>query len=212
MGLYTQPKSLGLDFQLQGLQTRLYNRLKSEWNITDSQWNCFGRADRNYYEDSVKGKGYIPEFYDASSNSYLASNGTSNLGGIFFESSLAVVSFFGLMEPMKRQSGQDDMARVELIMFVRLDQITSGGIPLNQQQGQRLDEVCINDVKNYIRSQGNNFCVTDSARDVDKVLDRYSGWQKNDSLKRDMQPYFCFKIILTIPYNTFFYKYNPAIG
>ena len=196
------PYPRALDYAVQGLQQRMYNWLKAKWGIADdTQWNCYGRAYRNKTTD-----GYIPEVYNPDLKCYVSSNNTNNSGGIFYDDRLSVVSFFGLLDPIRRDHQElfaGESAKMELLFFVNLSKITPSGIV--DAQGQRLDDVCINDVTNYIQSQGNNFEVIETYRDIDKVLERYSGEAKKDSLVNDMHPKFCFKIILTL-------KYNPLIN
>lgn len=85
------------------------------------------------------------------------------------------------------------------MFFVNLNSITPGGI--TNTQGQRLDDVCIADVQNYIQSNGSNFEVKAVYKDIDKVLERYSGTLKRRALKDDMHPKFCFRIDLELRYN-----------
>lgn len=205
---FSLPYPVSIDFDIQELiQKPMYNKLLGLWSLDDTQYNCFGRAYRNKTDD-----GYIPEFYNPDVNNtnsdYIGSNGV-NAGGLFFEDSIAAVSFFGLLDPIKSshsQPGATDTAKVELLFFVNLSKITAGGIPLNKQLGQRLDEICLNDVWNWLRRRGGSTveCI-ERYRDVDKVLERYSGSLKRDTLMKDMQPYFCFKIIFEL-------KYNPLLN
>ncbi len=194
--LILPPYTKGIDYNIQLLATNMYNYLKRRWTITDdTKYNCFGRAYRNNTKD-----GYIPEFYN--NGKYVSSNNSNNAGGLFYDDRLAAMSFFGLLDPIRRDHSQTyaaDIVRMELLFFVNLNLITAGGIV--DPQGQRLDEECINDVRNFIQRGGNNFEVIEAYRDIDKVLERYSGAAKRDALINNMHPKFCFKIILEVRYN-----------
>ncbi len=195
MANYTLPFATGLDSFVQNLQTALYNKLTPLWTLTTDTYNQFGRVYRNKTKD-----GYVPEFYNPTIPGYVAGTGTSSGGGMFFEDSLAVLSFFGLRDPDGNDKGTHT-AKMDLYFFVNLSKITPAGIPLADQQGQRLDEICVNDVRNYLQSSGRNFTVHNTFKDIDKVLERYSGTFKRLTMDRDMHPNFCFRIELELRYN-----------
>jgi hypothetical protein len=189
---YTLPYPKGLDYWIQALQTRLNTHLMSLWDIADEQYNCFGRAYRNNTKD-----GYIPEFYDPNSKSYVSGDGGNNGGGLFYQDSLAAMSWFGLVDPIKVDNGEST-ARVHLMFFVDLSKIKVDG--LAAANGQRLDDACVQDVQNFIQSNGNNFTVHAVWKDIDKVLERYSGSLKKRALQDDMHPKFCFRLDLELRY------------
>lgn len=186
------PNPMGVDRLIQGLQVRLYNRLLQVWGVSAEEYRCYGRAYRNRTND-----GYIPEFYDAEKGCYVASDGSGNQGGLFYDDRLAAVSFFGLADPVTVKGGVS-VARMQLMFFVNLDRITPGGIA--DAQGQRLDDIAVQDVQNYIQSNGNNFTVTAVYKDIDKVLERYSGALKNRALRDNMHPRLCFRLDLELRY------------
>lgn len=204
----TLPTLSPLDFCVQGLQTRWYERAKSLWGVDDATYNCFGRAYRN----NTKG-GYIPEFYNPELGTYVGSSNTDNSGGLFYQDTLAAMSFFALADPVKRDPGTkskyEDTAYLQWIFFVNLNMITPGGI--TDAQGQRLDDTCLDDVINYIQTNGNGFTVHDRYRDVDKVLERYSGLQKTEALQDDMHPKYCFRIDLELRYNPLVQQKNTNL-
>ena len=190
------PNPQGMDYWIQAFQIRMYNKILDIWGISPAQYSCFGRAYRNNTAD-----GYIPEFYDPSIGAYVGSDGNNNAGGLFFQDTLAAMSFFGLVDPIKVEGGQST-AKVQLLFFVDLDKITPGGLTAQQAGGQRLDDVAVQDVQNYIQSNGNNFTVQAIYKDIDKVLERYSGSNKKRALQDDMHPKFCFRIDLQLVYIT----------
>lgn len=190
----TLPRPYGLDFHIQRLQTRLY-----EWQLvlsglstTPDLYRSYGRVYRNNERS-----GYIPEYFG--SDQYTDGKGASVRGGMFFEDTLAMLSYFGSVDPIKKEKNGDYTANCELMFFVDLSKITPAGI--SDADGQRLDDVFVNSVINFIQFNGCTWTVKDVIKDVDKVLDKYSGEQKKDTLNKDMHPKFCFKILLEIHYN-----------
>ena len=204
MPQFTQPNPTGLDWYIQTLQARMYSYFKTLWSLVDdTKWNCFPRAYRNFSKEQ---NGYIPQYFIVSdtntTNDYAGSDALSG-GAIFYNDNYSVVSFFGLGDPERKNDTRDDVAKVQLMFFIDLSKITPGGIPLNQQHGQRLDEVVINDMRNFMLCNGCCFTITDTYRDVDKVLEKYSGAVKKSELQNDMHPKFCFRLDMEIRYNPF---------
>ena len=204
MPQFLEPNPTGLDWYIQTLQGRMYPYFKRLWSLVDdTKWNCFPRAYRNYSKEQ---NGYIPQYFIASdtntANDYAGSDGL-NGGALFYNDNFSVVSFFELADPEKKNDIRDDVAKVSLMFFINLSQITPGGIPIANQGGQRLDEICINDVKNFMLCNGCCFTITDTYRGVDKVLEKYSGDVKKRALLDDMHPKFCFRLDLEIRYNPF---------
>lgn len=191
--IYLLPHAHNIDYHIQSLQQRLYDKLCNVWGVNTDNYNCFGRAYRNY-----KDKAYIPEYYDATNNMYVSGKGQNTRGGLFYEDSLAAMSFFDVVDPIKADYGTHT-AMVNLYFFVNVSAITPGA--LTAQQGQRLDEVAITDVINFIQANGNHFEVMAHHTDIDKVLERYSGDIKIRALNDNMQSKLCFRIELKLVYN-----------
>ena len=202
---YTLPNPVGLDYWVQGLQTGLYNRLCNVWGLDETTYNCFGRAYRNNVQD-----GYIPEFYNPDAAKYVNSLGSSTRGGMFFEDTKAAISFFHLSDPIKGKGGVWNV-NAQLLFFVDLSRITPSQMTTEQQAGQRLDEVAVNDVRNYIQSNGYNWTLGNDYRDVDKVLERFTGVAKKNTLTKDMHPRFCFRLDLNLNYNPLLNRINSTI-
>lgn len=188
------PYARGLDYHIQRLQTRLY-----EWQLqlsglatTPDLYRSYGRVYRNN-----DGNGFIPEYFG--SDKYTDGSGSSVRGGMFFDDRIAMLSYFGSIDPIKKENNGDYTAKVELMFFVDLSKITPDGI--SDAQGQRLDEVFVDSVINFIQFNGCGWTIKDVVKDVDKVLEKYSGKQKNDTLNKDMQPRLCFKVVLETHYN-----------
>jgi hypothetical protein len=197
---YLQPYPYYEDYFIQRLQTRLWESIiKPVWGCNDNNFNCFGRAYRNRFEaGNSKDKGYIPEFYDPTKRQYISGYGKNNQGGLFFEDKIAGLCYFGIVDPAKKDPNGDTVARLQLLFFVNLSRITPGGI--QNAQGQRLDEICVSDIRNFIQFNGCGFVIDNIYKDVDKVLEHYSGQAKIDSLNDDMHPRFCFRVDLSLRY------------
>ena len=192
---YLLPNPTGEDFFVQGLQMGLYKRLCGTWGVDDSSYSSFGRVQR-----TKASKGYIPEFYDPDTQQYVSGNGDNTRGGLFFDDRLAAISFMGVADPERDDRGICTV-KARIIFFVNLGKITPGGLTTQQQAGQRLDEVAINDVRNYIQANGYNFTVQSMHRNIDKALEWYSGTLKEKALMDNMNEKLCFAIELELRYN-----------
>ncbi len=195
---YLIPQPLGEDAYVNDLQVGMYANLPARLGLDASKWNCFGRAYRNYVpKTDTTPAYYLPEYFY--NGEYIAGNGTSNRGGLFFEDGF-VVSFFGEREkPMERKASGYNCWYCELIFFIDLSILSPYGI--TDTANQRIDEIVINIFKNYIESSGCGFHVENTERNIDKVLEMYSGFPKIDSLNKNMQPRLCFKFDLELIYN-----------
>jgi hypothetical protein len=205
--LYTLPNPTGYQSFLAALQQRAYNRLCSVWGVHDTNYNSFGMVQRN--PTSVKGE-YIPEYYDPTTQQNLTGDGTNSSGGMFYEDTMAVVSYFAAADPVKADKGVNTL-KCRWMFFIDLSKITPGGLTPTQQGGQRLDEVAINDVKNYVEYNGNGFTVVGDHRNIDKVLEWYSGSAKKQALIDNMENKLCFCLELELRYNPLLNRTKTAI-
>ncbi len=187
----------GADYYVQQVQTRLYNYLLNRWglSLTPALYQSFGRVYRVHTED-----GYVPMAFNDSSRDYIASTSTrGGNGGLFFEDKLAVLSYVYQVDPIRKNEDRDDVLKLEWLFFIDLSKITPAGI--TDQAGFRLDEIAINDVKNFIQNNGCACTVHETIREVDKVLEKFSGAMKKNALHENMQPKMCFKICCELRYN-----------
>jgi hypothetical protein len=205
--LYTLPNPTGYQSFLAALQQRAYNRLCSTLGVDDTNYNSFGMVQRN--PTSVKGE-YIPEYYDPTTQQNLTGDGTNSSGGMFYEDTMAVVSYFAAADPVKADKGVNTL-KCRWMFFIDLSKITPGGLTPTQQAGQRLDEVAINDVKNYVEYNGNGFTVVGDHRNIDKVLEWYSGSAKKQALIDNMENKLCFCLELELRYNPLLNRTKTAI-
>ena len=209
--LFQKPNAFDSDYFCEFLSSRFYTYVQQLWGVTDGTYNAFGFTERN-----KKDKGFIPEYYYSGNpnanppvvSGYIGGKGTNNSGGMFFEDKLAALSFFGILDPEKRDASGSYKLRAEWLFFVDLAQITPGGIGKAgntlQPQGQKLDKVCMNDVKNFVTNCGCGFVVVDMVEGADKVLERYSGVEKDNTIFKNIstktENRFCFKLILELIY------------
>lgn len=181
-------KSVGIDYWIQGLQTKLFNRFIPIWGISEAKWNSRGRVYVNRVED-----GYLPQAYPG--------KGTDYTNQMLFDDNYSVSSFFTVFEPEKVVNGETHVT-TQLYFFANLSEITPSGYTTTNPQ--RLDDAFVNDIHNYIRLNGTgNFTVKSIIKKVDKVLDGFSGEVKRKALLYDMQPRFCIRFDLTFLYNSY---------
>jgi hypothetical protein len=200
------PVPTGINYWVQMLQQRWYEKkVKPLWAVNDSSYNCFGLAVRNKNQD-----GYIPQFYQ-NNIGYLDGSGGATQGAMFFEDTLAAVSFMSLVDPLKDNQGTTT-AKVQWVFFVDLSKITPGGLSAGTLQGQRAAEIVINDVKNFVQVCGCGFRPHDVNQDLDNVLKRYSGILKKNTLVKDMYPRFCFTLDMSINYDSGMNATPPQLG
>lgn len=180
---HTIPNPQGIQKAIQNLQTQLYNSLIALWGddgLNGDSFTMYGYTYRNYRK-TESGEGYIPEWYKGDKE-YTKS--------LFFEDTLAAQLWFDVKDNTKI-AATTHTYDVSLYGFVNLDKLKPGGDP------QRMDEPVVNDILRMIEPSLFGFVVTSFAKDVDAVLSRYSGMEKRNTLNRDMQPFFCFRIDLS---------------
>lgn len=192
MALNLLPVPNGIDKPIQLMQANLFAFINSLWGTTANTYDCWGRVYRNYSDQL---KGYVPEGYNTN-NEYTP-------GALFFNDTMAVTSLFVLSDPREITSGDGIRAKLQLLFFLDLSQITPSGIAYSS--AQRMDESAIWDVVNWVRFNGGangcTFVPKNVYQDIDKVLERFSGSLKQDTLRRDMHPKFCFRVDLDVMYS-----------
>lgn len=179
MSVFIKNTPIGIDKPIQAYQSVFYSSLKKLWNLTDNDWNCYGRVYRNQTED-----GYTPEAYV----------GNGEYQEVFFDDTLKALSFFGVSETIKFNN-LSAIAPVYLIMMVNIQLIKPAitGIA---------DEEIRNDVQNFCRVPRFTFEMQSFETGLDTVFKEYSGWRKKDGIKyRDQYPLHCFRINFNLIYN-----------
>ncbi len=194
---YLVEQAVDEDAYVNDLQIRMYKDLPDRLGLDSTLWNCFPRAYRNNTNDPNNGSsGYIPEVFYGSQ--YVAGDGTQNRGALFYQEGY-VVSFFGERDSTKRMDSGYNNWPCELTFFVDLSILTPPGI--NNPTTQRIDSFVINTIKNYIEVCGCGFHVKETVRNIDKVLEMYSGSQRKKALTNNLQPFLAFKFVLELIYN-----------
>lgn len=169
----------GIDQPIQRLQTTLYTYLCKKWSLNGDTYQAYGRAYRNRITDGYRPEAFIGADYKA----------------LIYDDTLGALSFFAIKDPENGPQGYN-IATVSLIFCIDLSKC-------KPSVTQRLDEQAINDVSNFISTMGNGFTLKTIYRDGDHIFDMYSGQWKRDMLERvTRHPKFCFRLDLTLPYNS----------
>lgn len=185
MSNITKIAPVGVDIQIQNLQTFLFGKLCGTWNIDATQWNSYGRAYRNQTAD-----GYTPEAYIG------GTNGSTDYKEVMFDDSVSVTSFFYLHEVTKR-SGVAQVAPVSVIFTVNVPK-------LKPMIAHRADEEIRVDVEKLLTTSKFGFELTGWQLGIDNVFREFSGWKKTIGIKfRDQHPLHCFRIDMNLLYTQF---------
>lgn len=175
------PKTFGIDYPIQLLQSWLYEQLYTKWGesgLTSELLQVYGRAYRN----NVADRGYVPQAFI---------EGIDYNNDMFYDDRIGALLWFGINDPTTVK-GKGHTYNVSLYCFCNLDIVK----PNNPTQ--RMDEQVINDVRNLILPNRYGFFVKGVERDIDRVLNKFSGKVKNDALvKTNDQPKLCFRLDMT---------------
>lgn len=178
ISLKTTPK--GVDIPIQKLQQYLYGRLNATWNLSDTDFNCYGRAYKNDL-----GNGFIPEVYV----------GNNEYKEVLLDDTVKALSFFGVSD--ERKGKYDYTTEACLIFFVDISKIKS-----LQHRGD--EEVKI-DVLQLFETALFGFELTGFTTTKELVFKEYTGLRRNDGLKfKDMHPKHCFRLNFSLTYNNNF--------
>ena len=175
----------GIDQPIQKLQSNLYAYLLNKWNLTSDTYSAYGRSYRNKVTDGYRPEAFIGGDYKA----------------LVYDDTVSAMSFFALVDPENSVQGYSNET-VGIIFCMNLSKCK----PNNNSQ--MLDEQAINDVTDFINRSGNGFTLKKKYRYVDHVFDLYSGQWKKDMMDRvSRYPMFCFRLDLTVPYNSSLNQY-----
>lgn len=171
---------IGLDYYIQQLQIYAYDSLFNSWGssgLTSAQFEYYGRAYRNWKNDA-SGGGYVPEVFKQG----------KEYSEVLFNDKVAALMWFGVNDPEGVEENQKHTNKVSLYGFVNLNLIKP------DDNGQRVDMEVVNEVVNLIdRKYG--FRVVNIYRNIDKVLEYYTGQKIKDGVKTfNMQPNMSFRI------------------
>lgn len=184
MSNHLLPRATGIDYQIQKLQTYLYERLYNTWGtsgLTDALFEMYGRVCRNEEND-----GFVPQWY---------TGGVDYALDMYHNDKVAALIWFGVNDPINVDQNRHEY-NVSLYCFCNVNMLYPTATT------QRLDEQIKWDVEQLI-SAGNvyGFKVEKIWGDVDNVLSKYSGNKKRSALKDNLQPKLCFKIDMTVAFD-----------
>ena len=171
---------VGIDSHINDFQTYLYNKLKTTWNVTDLEFEMFGRAYRNQTDD-----GYTPERYV----------GNKEYKDLYWDDKLKAMAFFGVKEDSQVNAGTLT-SDCFLIFMVNLQQLK----PANE----RKDEEIRNDVQRLCIAMKSGFIFSGFKTGIDSVFSEYSGWKKTIGMKfKDHYPLHCFRLDFKVTYSVY---------
>ena len=177
MSLYVKNNPKGIDVPLQHFQTFLFGQLKTKWNLSDADFNCHGRAYKNYDKGN-----YVPEVF-TKGNDYQE---------VFFDDRLKVLSFFLVGDAQKYAKGMT--APVSMIFMVNVPGLKTSIV-------HRADEEIRLDVEKLVTQKRNSFTYTGTETGLNNVFKEFTGWKKSSVSTSDTHPRHCFRINFSLLYN-----------
>jgi hypothetical protein len=173
----------GMDIAIRKFQESLYIDLKDLWNLTDDQFQSYGRIFRNKKEN-----GYVAEWY-----AFSADGKSIEYQETYWDDKVSVVSFFGIGQVVKHDLGEK--VEVHHVYFVDLKKIKPAAI-------NRADEEIRKDVITTSQFGGFGFNYNGFETGIENVLKEYPGSLRDNRLKYvDMHPVHCFRLNFTLNYN-----------
>lgn len=177
MGINVVPYPTGIDFAVGKIARFLYERLYVMWGtsgMTGDMLQAYGRVYRNSVTD-----GFVPQWYVA---------GKDYNQDLFYNDKIQALFYFGLNDPMEVDV-EKTTYNLSLYFFVNLAKVRPVAQP------QRMDERVVRDVLDLLTPAPYGFIVGNVYRDVDNVVNRFSG-SKRDAvvLNQQHQPRLCFRI------------------
>lgn len=177
--LVTKTGPVGIDYNLQLLQTDLHAQLLTKWSITTDDYKSYGRCYRKPTD-----AGYIAASY---------TTGDEYEEMKFDDNTLKAFSFFG--QSPKVNFNNIEVTEVHLIFFVDLK-------ALKPSIAHRADEEVRKDVISFISSATYGFAYNGFEIYLENVLREYPGSRRDSRLSIvDMHPYHCFRINLKVQYD-----------
>jgi len=177
--LYTKISPVGIDIQIQRLQTLLFAKLPAIWGISDTLYECYGRCYRNQ-----KDEGYVAEVY----------KGNNEYKEVYVDDRISAISFFGLTD-QTIDMNKVNKAEVHLIFWVDIKKVKPALL-------HRGDEEVRKDVEQIIKNKY-GFQLSGIDLGIENVLRDYPGSLESDKVikYRDMHPFHCFRFNFDLLYN-----------
>lgn len=179
--LYLRTAPVGIDEVIQNKQAELYGYLLEQWGLQPSDYNCYGRCNRNQTDE-----GYLPEVYTGAQD--------KEYDDAFLNDNIAVTSFFGYNRSLIPDGGMF-IANVHLIFAVNLAKI----YPAIKWRADEEARLTVTELFKYRE----DFLLTEILIDIEKVFAEYTAWRHPDKgiNYRDMQPFHFFRLNFTARYN-----------
>ena len=173
--LYTKTNPVGIDKELQRIQTRLHDSLLAKWvDVDQSKYDCYGRTYRN---QDANGR-YIPENFKG---------GKDYAYDPLYNDRVYATSFFGANANWSAQ-GRQFNAGCHLIFSCNL-------VKLKPSITHRADEEVHVDVLDSLRDSLAKDTITELVLWQDNIFREYSGFKAQDGSNfTDMHPKHVFRI------------------
>ena len=187
---YTKAKPVGIDKPIQLLQTFLYSKVSTLFNLDDNNYNQYGRIYRN--TDGTNG--YQPQAFV----------GGLEYDPLFLNDKIVMHSFFDIGETITANTdlAYKYKANVSLYVFcnvAKLETLVTGYAPVSRYDEEvRVAFMNLLDGKYEFRIQ----TIDVGAK---KALSDYTGKDKTVDVSKAQQPYHIFRINMVLPnYDTKF--------
>lgn len=185
--IYAKDRPKGGDYYIGKANGELYNYLLAVLNLTPSQYNAYPRIYRNV--DRTNGKGYLPYAFKNGGN-------VDYTHPLMFDDTLYMQSFWDIGEVVPVNGQGLSTNHISLYFFADLKKIYGNGY---RNDMELMELVC-----QYINTKY-GFIVHAKQVGLMEVLKNYSGYIKNMTMNRDMQPFYCFRLDMKLNnYNTAF--------
>lgn len=164
MAVNLVPIPSGIDYPIGEFQQLLYERLYPMWGLsglTSDDFQVYGRCYRNSDKD-----GFTPQLY---------TQGVDYNQDMFYTDKLSAMIWFGINDPTGVEFNRH-LYDVSMYVMLNLNDVK----PNNPTQ--RMDEKVIQDVMKLVATGWYGFIPTKVVRDIDNVLQRFSGTKKKAAI------------------------------
>lgn len=191
--LYLKDNPIGVDEIIQFYQKKLYESFKTKWNISDIQYDSYGRVYRNNTDS-----GYKPEVFISSLNT-----GNTTYKEVYFDNDVnSVVSFFDVGDNVKYDFGHTD-ATGAMIFILNIQKLKPN---LAWRGDEEVKKDIIQEIQFSIKHYSPVYRIDivgfeTGYRNVFKNFDGLLG--KDPATYRDRHPIYNIKVNLNIHYNLF---------
>lgn len=174
MGNIIKDNPVGLDVWIQKMQTAIYDKFFVDWNLSEGDWNSYGRLYRNFDNE---GKEYLPY-------PFLLNNEYEN--PVLFNDNIKIQTFFDILEDIKITDCCQSSAKVVFYCFCDL-------VKLFGSTGDREDETIMQQIDSFVQEYF-GFHLHSKRVGIKTVMKDWSGYAKVSTMEADMQPNFAFSL------------------